>query len=75
MNNKRMSELRNAQDRLLDDALADTFPASDPVSNQQIVIIGGVRRRAPAKVSGELVTGSRATTPSLCNSESDLVSS
>jgi len=33
---------RNEQDRLLDEALGETFPASDPVSMQQNCIVGAV---------------------------------
>jgi hypothetical protein len=35
---------RNEQDRLLDEALGETFPASDPVSMQQNCIVGAVSR-------------------------------
>src|SRR5579871_2845798 len=33
-------EARSAQERLLDHALEETFPASDPIAMQQIVIVG-----------------------------------
>jgi hypothetical protein len=35
---------RSEQDRLLDEALGGTFPASDPVSMQQNCIVGAVPR-------------------------------
>jgi hypothetical protein len=50
MKHKRASECRSEQERMLDEALAETFPASDPVSMQQIVIVGEVER--PLRGSG-----------------------
>jgi hypothetical protein len=44
MKDKPIKETRSEQERLLDEALAETFPASDPVSVQQIVIVGQVER-------------------------------
>jgi hypothetical protein len=44
MKHKRASESRSEQERMLDEALAETFPASDPISMQQIVIVGEVER-------------------------------
>ncbi len=35
MNAKQTDKARSEQDRLLDEALEDTFPASDPISMQQ----------------------------------------
>jgi hypothetical protein len=44
MNDKQTDKSRSKQDRLLDEALAETFPASDPISLQQIVVVGRVDR-------------------------------
>jgi hypothetical protein len=44
MKDKPIKETRSEQERLLDEALAETFPASDPISVQQIVIVGQVER-------------------------------
>jgi len=44
MKDKPTKETRSEQERLLDEALAETFPASDPISMQQIVIVGQVER-------------------------------
>jgi hypothetical protein len=40
---KRTSDRRSDQERLLDESLEETFPASDPISMQQALIVG----RAP----------------------------
>jgi len=46
---------RARQERLLDEALQETFPASDPVSTQQILTVGAatgpdvLRKRRPKK--------------------------
>jgi hypothetical protein len=42
MSEKRTDTTRSEQDRLLDEALAETFPASDPVSMQQMVTVGRI---------------------------------
>jgi len=39
---------RAEEERLLDEALEGTFPASDPVSMQQTVIVGRMPRPVPA---------------------------
>jgi hypothetical protein len=44
MKDKQADDAGREQDRLLDEALAETFPASDPISMQQIVIVGRVQR-------------------------------
>jgi hypothetical protein len=44
MNDKQTDDARHEQDLLLDEALAETFPASDPISMQQVVIVGRVQR-------------------------------
>jgi len=44
MKDKPTKETRSEQERMLDEALAETFPASDPISVQQIVIVGRVER-------------------------------
>jgi hypothetical protein len=47
------------QDRALDEALEGTFPASDPISMQQIVIVGRagtMSRSRPARERGEKIT-------------------
>lgn len=41
---KPMSEARLERERLLDESLEETFPASDPVSMQQMLIVGRARR-------------------------------
>ena len=45
MNDKLTDEARSKQDRLLDEALEETFPASDPISMQQIITVGRTERR------------------------------
>jgi hypothetical protein len=52
MKHKRASESRSEQERMLDEALAETFPASDPISMQQIVIVGEVERPLRSGGSG-----------------------
>jgi hypothetical protein len=44
MRRKPTKQIRSEQDRLLDGALEETFPASDPVAVQQTVIVGRVDR-------------------------------
>lgn len=44
MNDKQTDKARSEQDRLLDEALEETFPASDPISMQQSIIVGRVDR-------------------------------
>jgi hypothetical protein len=39
---------REEQDRMLDEALEQTFPASDPVATQQVGVIGRKTRAVPA---------------------------
>jgi hypothetical protein len=43
MNDKRKKKTRSEQERSLDESLEGTFPASDPVSSEQMLIVG----RAP----------------------------
>jgi hypothetical protein len=50
MNDKQTSKARSEQDRLLDQALEETFPASDPISTQQSIIVGRVDRQFPYDV-------------------------
>jgi hypothetical protein len=40
MKHKKPAQPRSEQDRLLDEALEETFPASDPVSMQQNITVG-----------------------------------
>jgi len=44
MNGKQTKAAWSEQERLLDEALEDTFPASDPVSKQQIIVVGRAQR-------------------------------
>jgi hypothetical protein len=44
MNDKQTNKARSEQERLLDEALEETFPASDPVSMQQIITVGRADR-------------------------------
>ncbi len=44
MNAKQTNKARSEQDRLLDEALEETFPASDPISMQQSIIVGRAER-------------------------------
>ncbi len=44
MNAKQTDKARFEQDRLLDEALEETFPASDPISMQQSIIVGRAER-------------------------------
>jgi len=39
-----MGETRSEQERLLDQSLEETFPASDPISMQQILIVGRAQK-------------------------------
>jgi hypothetical protein len=52
MSNKRTKKVISEQERSLDESLEDTFPASDPVSSQQMLIVGraqGTPAASPAK--------------------------
>jgi hypothetical protein len=40
MNDKQTNKARSEQERMLDEALEETFPASDPISAQQVVTVG-----------------------------------
>jgi hypothetical protein len=60
MKDKPIKETRSEQERLLDEALAETFPASDPISVQQVVIVGQVER--PLRGGGGGGGGSGAKT-------------
>jgi hypothetical protein len=40
MNDKQTNKARSEQERMLDDALEETFPASDPIAAQQVVTVG-----------------------------------
>ncbi len=54
MNAKQTDEARSEQDRLLDEALEETFPASDPITMQQTIIVGRAERPSspsPAKAT------------------------
>jgi len=42
MNDKDKDRVRSEQERLLDEALEETFPASDPISMQQLITVGRV---------------------------------
>jgi hypothetical protein len=44
MNDKQADKAQSERDRLLDEALEETFPASDPISMQQIIIVGRIER-------------------------------
>jgi hypothetical protein len=44
MNAKQTNKARSEQDRLLDEAREETFPASDPISMQQTIIVGRAER-------------------------------
>jgi hypothetical protein len=44
MNNKQTAKARSEQERLLDEALEETFPASDPIAMQQIITVGRTAR-------------------------------
>ena len=44
MNAKQTDKAQSEQDRLLDEALEQTFPASDPISMQQTIIVGRAER-------------------------------
>jgi hypothetical protein len=44
MIHKQTNEARPGQDRELDQALEGTFPASDPISMQQMIIVGRVEK-------------------------------
>ena len=48
MRTKGKNLARVEQDRLLDEALEQTFPASDPIALQQISIIGRENKTVPA---------------------------
>lgn len=71
MKDKPIKEPRSEQERLLDEALAETFPASDPISVQQIVIVGQVERPlrggggggggSGAKTSGAKTSGAKTS--------------
>jgi hypothetical protein len=50
MSDKPTKEARFEQERSLDKSLEDTFPASDPVSIQQLLIVGRAPRSAVAGV-------------------------
>lgn len=45
MNAKQTDKARSEQERLLDEALEETFPASDPISMQQIITVGRTETR------------------------------
>jgi hypothetical protein len=45
---KRTRDPRSHQERLLDESLEETFPASDPISMEQVLIVG----RAPRSSAG-----------------------
>jgi hypothetical protein len=51
MKDKQTRETRSEQDRLLDQALEATFPASDPVSMQQNITVGRAERPLVAAVA------------------------
>jgi hypothetical protein len=44
MSDKQTKKERLDQERSLDEALEDTFPASDPISQQQIIIVGRAQK-------------------------------
>jgi hypothetical protein len=44
MKDKQTDKARSEQERLLDQALEETFPASDPISMQQMIIVGRIER-------------------------------
>lgn len=48
MRTKGKNLARVEQDRLLDEALEQTFPASDPIALQQVSIIGRGSKAVPA---------------------------
>jgi hypothetical protein len=55
MNRESRHIFRSDGDRMLDEALEETFPASDPVSAEQRVIVGRVGKPSFSMVShGEL---------------------
>jgi hypothetical protein len=47
MKKKQTDKARAEQERSLDEALEETFPAIDPVSMQQIITVGRVDRPFP----------------------------
>jgi hypothetical protein len=51
MTNDPADKARLELERRLDEALRDTFPASDPISIQQHGIVGGPAQRAPDTTS------------------------
>ncbi len=50
MANDKADKARLEQERQLDEALQDTFPASDPISMEQHGIVGDVEPPAPDAV-------------------------
>jgi len=50
---------RVEQDRLLDEALEQTFPASDPIALQQVSIVGRASKAVPTGRHTEKKTGRR----------------
>jgi hypothetical protein len=50
MTRKRTDKTASEQDQGLDEALEETFPASDPISMQQILVVGRAQRPTIAVV-------------------------
>jgi hypothetical protein len=51
MGRKSRDMLRSDEDRMLDEALEETFPASDPVSAEQRVMAGRIGKPSSSTVS------------------------